>query len=200
MLPYDHYLGRLSAYLQQLDMESNGKSRRPRRPPRRLPDRPDRLGHARHQRPARLLPAHPPGHEADPGRLHRLRQTLNPLRRAPRSADGQLLRPDRGAGLRQDGRGGARPTAWPTFQVPHRTFDGNHPTNTILADRAHPGHARQAGRALRAQGVRAGHDLAHQLVRPVGRRAGQGAGEPHHPRAGQRRRAARSRTTARPTP
>src|SRR5262249_12072222 len=26
ILPYDHYLGRFSAYLQQLDMESNGKS------------------------------------------------------------------------------------------------------------------------------------------------------------------------------
>jgi glucose-6-phosphate isomerase len=26
VLPYDHYLGRFSAYLQQLDMESNGKS------------------------------------------------------------------------------------------------------------------------------------------------------------------------------
>ena len=25
MLPYDHYLSRFSAYLQQLDMESNGK-------------------------------------------------------------------------------------------------------------------------------------------------------------------------------
>ena len=31
VLPYDQYLARFSAYLQQLDMESNGKSRRPRR-------------------------------------------------------------------------------------------------------------------------------------------------------------------------
>ena len=31
VLPYDQYLGRFPAYLQQLDMESNGKSRRPRR-------------------------------------------------------------------------------------------------------------------------------------------------------------------------
>ena len=35
-------------------------------------DRPDRLGPAGHQRPARLLPADPPGHEAHPVRLHRL--------------------------------------------------------------------------------------------------------------------------------
>ena len=32
------------------------------------------LGRAGHQRPARLLPADPPGHPVDPGRLHRLRQ------------------------------------------------------------------------------------------------------------------------------
>ena len=43
----------------------------PRRQAGRLPHRPDHLGRARHQRPARLLPADPPGHPADPRRLHR---------------------------------------------------------------------------------------------------------------------------------
>ena len=33
----------------------------------------DLLGRAGHQRPARLLPAHPPGNPAGPGRLHRVR-------------------------------------------------------------------------------------------------------------------------------
>ena len=36
-------------------------------------DRPDLLGRARHERPALLLPADPPGHAAGPVRLHRLR-------------------------------------------------------------------------------------------------------------------------------
>ena len=35
-------------------------------------------GAPRHQRPARLLPADPPGHEADPGRPHRLRPGRSP--------------------------------------------------------------------------------------------------------------------------
>ena len=35
-------------------------------------DRPDLLGRAGHQRPARVLPADPPGHAAHPVRLHRL--------------------------------------------------------------------------------------------------------------------------------
>ncbi len=41
----------------------------------RLPDGPHRLGTARHQRAARVLPADPPGHEAHPLRLHRLQRT-----------------------------------------------------------------------------------------------------------------------------
>ena len=45
--------------------------RRPRGARGRLPDRPDHLGRARHQRPACLLPADPPGHQADPLRLPR---------------------------------------------------------------------------------------------------------------------------------
>ena len=80
ILPYDQYLARFAAYFQQGDMESNGKQRRPGRARRRLPDRPDHLGRARHQRPARLLPADPPGHQADPLRLPRGR--AQPARRS----------------------------------------------------------------------------------------------------------------------
>ena len=65
----------------------------------------------------------------------------------------------------------------PEEQVPHRTFPGNRPTTTILADRATPSVLGQLDRALRAQGVRPGRDLGHQLLRPVGRRARQGAGQ-----------------------
>ena len=75
----------------------------------RLRDRRRLLGRAGHQRPALLLPAHPPGDEADPGRPHRLRQQPHPARPPPRPADGERLRPGRGARLRQDRRGGARP-------------------------------------------------------------------------------------------
>ena len=45
---------------------------RPRGQPRRVADRSDRVGPARHERAARVLPADPPGHEADPVRLHRV--------------------------------------------------------------------------------------------------------------------------------
>ena len=72
ILPYDQYLHRFAAYFQQGDMESNGKGvDRHGQRDHRLHDRPDHLGRARHQRPARVLPADPPGHAADPVRLPR---------------------------------------------------------------------------------------------------------------------------------
>ena len=65
----------------------------------------------------------------------------------------------------------------PDWLVPHRVFEGNRPSNTILAERLTPADARQARRSLRAQRLHARRDLEHRFVRPVGRRAGQGAGQ-----------------------
>ena len=72
VLPYEQYLKRFPAYLQQLTMESNGKHVTLDGAARRLSDRAHLLGRARHQRPALLLSAHPPGDQADPVRFHRL--------------------------------------------------------------------------------------------------------------------------------
>ena len=138
ILPYDHYLGRFSAYLQQLDMESNGKSvdldgsRVDYQTGPIVWGTPGTNGqHAYYQlihQGTKLIPCDFIG----------FCQSLNPLGDASRPADGQLLRADRGLGLRQDGRRGRKPTAWPTEQVPHRTFAGNHPTNTLLLERLTP--------------------------------------------------------------
>ena len=66
VLPYDQYLKRFPAYLQQLTMESNGKHVTLDGTHGGLPDRPDLLGRAGHERPALVLPAAAPGHAADP--------------------------------------------------------------------------------------------------------------------------------------
>ena len=73
VMPYEQYLKRFPAYLQQLTMESNGKHVTLDGTPRRLRHRRGLLGRAGDQRPAQLLPADPPGHEADPGRPDRVR-------------------------------------------------------------------------------------------------------------------------------
>ena len=113
VLPYDQYLKRFPAYLQQLTMESNGKSVT-LDGTRVLRDRPGLLGRAGDQRPALVLPADPPGDAADPLRPHRLRPVAQPAGRPSRPADVQRVRPGRGPGLRQDGRGRSRPRGRPT--------------------------------------------------------------------------------------
>ena len=172
VLPYDQYLSRFPAYLQQMDMESNGKSV-------------DKQGNgvsystggrARHERTALVLPAHPPGHAPHPVRLHRLLQDAQPHRRPPRQADGEPLRADRGARVREVRRGvpqGGRPgEARPVQDVRGEPSDEHAPLRP-----AHSRDARLARRPLRAQGVHAGGDLERLQLRPVGRAARQGARE-----------------------
>ncbi len=111
VMPYEQYLKRFPAYLQQLTMESNGKhvtlDRRAGagRHGRRV------LGRARDQRAAQLLPADPPGHDADPGRPDRVRQDAQPAARPPRPAVLERLRAGQGAGLRPDARRRSAPRA-----------------------------------------------------------------------------------------
>ena len=64
VMPYDQYLKRFPAYLQQLTMESNGKHVTLDGDRGRLRHRRRVLGRAWHQRPAQLLPADPPGHRS----------------------------------------------------------------------------------------------------------------------------------------
>ena len=66
VLPYDQYLKRFPAYLQQLTMESNGKHVTLEGGPVDCRHRRHLLGRAGHQRPALVLPVDPPGHAADP--------------------------------------------------------------------------------------------------------------------------------------
>ena len=109
------------AYLQQLDDGEQRQVGARRRHPRHHAHRGDLLGRAGHQRPARLLPADPPGHAADPVRLHRVRraQPRHRGRRAhghARPVHVQPVRPDVGARVRQDrarrSRTRAPPPTW----------------------------------------------------------------------------------------
>ena len=97
---------------------------------------PDRVGPARHQRPARVLPTHPPGHEAHPRRLHRVRARQPRGRRRTRtcSRPTSSRRPRRSRSARRVRR--STPRACRPGAAPH--FPGNHPTNTILAERLTP--------------------------------------------------------------
>ena len=139
VIPYDQRLARFPAYLQQLQMESNGKSVRRDGSAGRARDRADRLGRARHQRPARVLPAAAPGHGDRAARLPRRRQPDRRRRASPRPAGRQLLRPGRGADARPharrsrgDHRQQGASAAEAARLAPHKTFSGSRPSSTLL--------------------------------------------------------------------
>ena len=130
VLPYEQYLKRFPAYLQQLTMESNGKHVTLDGVHVDYADRPDLLGRAGHQRPAFVLPADPPGHAPDSLRLHRLR----PAAESARADHHDLLMANLFAQSEALAFGKTaeevRAEGTPDALVPHRTFEGNRPTNT----------------------------------------------------------------------
>ena len=74
----------------------------------------------------------------------------------------------------------------PDFQTPFRVCEGNRPTNTILADKLTP---RTLGTlvALYEHNVfTQGRGVEHRFLRSVGRGVGQGAGQAYHSGVGER--------------
>jgi glucose-6-phosphate isomerase len=137
VLPYNHYLGRFADYLQQLEMESNGKSVTLAGEPVDLPTGPVVWGtpgtngqHAYYQlihQGTRLIPADfigflQPNHRV--GTHHDLLMA-NFFAQTEALAFGKTREEVEAEGV-------------PAAQIPHRTFAGNHPTNTILAPRLTP--------------------------------------------------------------
>ncbi|MFJ4717025.1 glucose-6-phosphate isomerase [Streptomyces sp. NPDC088785] len=136
VLPYSHYLSKFTAYLQQLDMESNGKSvdRQGRRVEWQTGPvvwgTPGTNGqHAYYQlihQGTKLIPADLIGFAEPVGELSDDLKGQHDLLMANLFAQGQALAfgktPDevRAEGVAED-------------LVAHRTFQGNHPTTTILA-------------------------------------------------------------------
>ncbi len=132
VLPYSHYLARLPFYLQQLDMESNGKSvdlegrRVAYQTGPIIWGTPGTNGqHAYYQllhQGTRLIPSDFIG----------FGRTLNPLGRHQDLLTANLIAQTEALAF---GKTAAEVAAEgvPPAQVPHRTFEGNRPTNTILA-------------------------------------------------------------------
>ncbi|MEV1007348.1 glucose-6-phosphate isomerase [Streptomyces sp. NPDC049881] len=141
VLPYSHYLSRFTAYLQQLDMESNGKSVTRAGEPVDWQTGPVVWGtpgtngqHAYYQllhQGTKVIPADLIGFaEPVPG-LEPALAAQHDLLMANLFAQGQAL----AFGKTADE---VRAEGVPDAQVPHRTFPGNRPTTTILAPRLTP--------------------------------------------------------------
>ncbi|MFD4033255.1 glucose-6-phosphate isomerase [Streptomyces sp. NPDC058637] len=141
VLPYSHYLSKFTAYLQQLDMESNGKSVDRDGDPVEWQTGPVVWGtpgtngqHAYYQlihQGTKVIPADfigfaAPVHDLLPGLIaqHDLLMA-NFFAQTQALAFGKTPDEVRAEGVAEE-------------LVPHRTFRGNHPTTTILADRLTP--------------------------------------------------------------
>jgi glucose-6-phosphate isomerase len=141
VLPYSHYLSRFTAYLQQLDMESNGKST-------------DRQGnrvswqtgpvvwgtpgtngqHAYYQllhQGTKLIPADLIGFANPVAELEPRTAAQHDLLMANFFAQAQALA--FGKTAEEVAAEGV-----PAEQIPHRTFEGNRPTTTVLAPELNP--------------------------------------------------------------
>ncbi len=137
ILPYDYYLGRLSAYLQQLDMESDGKHV-------------DLEGRQVDYQTGPIIWGQPGtnGQHAFYQLIHQgtklipcdfigFYQALNPLGRHHDLLMANFFAQTEALAFGKTAEEVAADGV-PAFQVPHRTFEGNRPTNTILAERLTP--------------------------------------------------------------
>jgi len=137
VLPYSHHLGRFSAYLQQLDMESDGKSV-------------DLDGHRVDYQTGPIVWGTPgtngqhayyqlihQGTKLIPADFIGFNQTGTAMREQHDQLMANFFAQTEALALGKTAEEVAAEGV-PGFQVPHRTFEGNRPTNTILADRLTP--------------------------------------------------------------
>ena len=137
ILPYDQYLWRLSAYCQQLDMESNGK-------------RVDLDGQAVHYQTGPIIWGQPGtnGQHAFYQLIHQgtrlipcdfigFCQSLNPMGQHHDQLMANFFAQTEALAF---GKTAAEVEAEGVSStlIPHRTFEGNHPTNTLLAMKLTP--------------------------------------------------------------
>ncbi|MGA5076457.1 glucose-6-phosphate isomerase [Streptomyces griseoincarnatus] len=141
VLPYSHYLSKFTAYLQQLDMESNGKSVDRQGRPVSWQTGPVVWGtpgtngqHAYYQlihQGTKLIPADLIGFVRPIAELSDGLKAQHDLLMANLLAQGQAL----AFGKTPDE---VRAEGVPEDLVPHKTFQGNRPTTTILATELNP--------------------------------------------------------------
>ncbi|UCE63454.1 MAG: glucose-6-phosphate isomerase [Nitrospirota bacterium] len=137
ILPYDQYLWRLSAYLQQLDMESNGK-------------RVDLEGQSVDYQTGPIIWGQPGtnGQHAFYQLIHQgtrlipcdfigFCQSLNPMGQHHDQLMANFFAQTEALAFGKTAAEVEAEGVNPTL-IPHRTFEGNHPTNTLLAMKLSP--------------------------------------------------------------
>ncbi len=176
VLPYDQYLKRFPAYLQQLTMESNGKyvtldgAQVDYQTGAIFWGEPGTNGqHSFYQlihQGTKLIPCDFIGfcYPLNPLGDHHDLLMSNLFAQSEALAFGKTAEEVKAEGTAD-------------WLVPHRVFEGNRPSNTILIGATDARNARQTRGAVRTCRLYAGRDLEHRFVRPMGSGVGEGAGQ-----------------------
>ncbi len=183
VLPYEQYLKRFPAYLQQLTMESNGKNVTLDGTEAAYQTGPIYWGEPGTNGQHSFYQLIHQGTRLIPGDFIAFVLPLNPLGRHHDILLANVFAQTEALAFGKTAEQ-VKAEGTPDWLVPHRVFQGNRPSNTILAERLSP---ETLGKlvALYEHSVFTGDHLEHQLVRSVGCRAGQGSGPAHYPGTGE---------------
>ena len=133
VLPYDQYLARLPAYLQQLDMESNGKSVDRDGNPVNCQTGPVLWGEAGTNGQHAFYQLIHQGTKMVPADFIGFCKTHNPIGDHHDKLMANFFAQTEALAFGKTAAECRRESV-PEKLVPHKTFKGNHPTNTLLAD------------------------------------------------------------------
>ena len=186
VLPYDQYMKRFPAYLQQLTMESNGKSVTLAGTRVDYATGPVYWGEPGTNGQHSFYQLIHQGTPLVPCDFIAFARSLNPLGDHHDLLNANVFAQTEALAFGRTPEQ-VRADGVPEELVPHKTFEGNRPKHHHPGGAADARAPRHADRALRAQRVHAGRDLGHRLVRPVGRGAREGAREGHRRGARERR-------------
>ena len=178
VLPYEQYLKRFPAYLQQLTMESNGKHVTLEGTEVDYSTGPIYWGEPGTNGQHSFYQLIHQGTRLIPCDFIAFVQTLNPLGPHHDMLLANVFAQTEALAFGKTPEQ-VKTEGTPDWLVPHRVFEGNRPSNTILARRAHTRNAWQACCTLRALRLYPGRHLEHRLVRPVGSGTRQGVGPAH---------------------
>jgi glucose-6-phosphate isomerase len=137
VLPYEQYLQRFPAYLQQLTMESNGKHVRLDGTPVDYPTGPIYWGEPGTNGQHSFYQLIHQGTQLIPCDFIAFTRTLNPLGRHHDMLLANVFAQSEALAFGKTPEQ-VRAEGTPEWLAPHRVFEGNRPSNTILADRLTP--------------------------------------------------------------
>jgi len=184
VLPYEQYLKRFPAYLQQLIMESNGKHVTLDGTEVDYPTSPVYWGEPGTNGQHSFYQLIHQGTSLIPCDFIAFVETLNPLGRHHDILLANVFAQSEALAFGKTPEQ-VKAEGTPDWLVPHRVFEGNRPSNTILAKRLTPETLGKLVALYEHSVFTQGAIWNINCFDPVGRGIGEGAGATHHPGTGK---------------